>query len=268
MSKFSGKCDLYDHIMMMKQYASEANQNVLVSDELECFEAFKEATGGVIYQSQRVEVTEYNQNLICELCDYFHFHEPTTLRNGKKKYRYVYLGKEMSLKDINKAGVYINIPIHFNTLLDIIPYYPYIITCLISNNGKQHITISSKSYVETQRDEYITYGHMPCINYNQTLQEHYIEIVNRYFNPEGRKVTKTFKIKRDTDLENFKLWEALDYNWEIEVVRDRHSWIYSSPKIIDADNGIIDISKVWPGEKFDSITLIYVKKAERKLYLE
>ena len=271
MSKFSGKCDLYDHIMMQKQYQSETNPNVYVSDEMECFELFKKATGGVIYQDVKVTVSELNQELVSELCDYFHYHPvPKKSALGKQKFTYRYFGKEMSLKELNKRGVYVSIPIHFKTLLDIIPYYPYIITCAISNNGKQRITISSKSYVDMQAREHLTYGHLPCIDYKRFLQEHYIEVVTRYFNPEveGRKITKTFNIKPNSDLSNFRIYEALDTNWNIEVVRDKHSWIYSSPKIIDADKGIIDISQVWPNEQLTSITLTYVIKPQKKLYLE
>ena len=271
MSKFSGKCDLYDHIMMQKHYQSETNPNVYVSDEMECFELFKKATGGVIYQDVKLIVSELNQELVSELCDYFHYHPvPKKSDRSKQKFIYRYFGKEMSLKELNKKGIYVSVPIHFKTLLDIIPYYPYLVTCAISNNGKQRITISSKSYVDTQAQEYLNYGHLPCIDYRKFLQEHYIEVVTRYFNPdaEGRRITKTFKIKSDSDLSNFRIWEALDENWDIEVVRDNHSWIYSSPRVVDADNGILDISQVWPNEKLDSITLTYVKKPEKKLYLE
>lgn len=269
MSKFSGKCDLYDHIMMMKNYPKEDNPNVLISDEMECFELFKEATGGVIYKGVNIQVNEYNQKLISELCEYFTFEAlPKASPRHKQRYVYKYFGQELTLKQLNKQGVYVAIPINFETLLDIIPYYPHIIVCAFSQDGKQRITISDKSFVDSQISDALKFGRFPYIDYKKELQKHYVDVVNRYFNPEGRKVTKTFQITPDLDLTHFELSESLDYNWDIEVVRDRHFWIYSSPKIIDVEKGIIDISKVWPGELIEQITLTYVRKPERKLYLE
>lgn len=269
MSKFSGKCDLYDHIMMMKHYPKADNPNILVSDEMECFELFKEVTNGVIYKGINIEVNEYNQKLVSELCEYFTFEElPKPSPRHKQRYVYKYFGEEMTLKQLNKRGVYIAIPIHFETLLDIIPYYPYIVVCAFCKDGKESITISSKSFVDSQIEDALKFGRLPYIDYKKELQNHYKEVVNRHFNPEGRKVTKTFSLTSGMDLTRFDLSEALDYNWDIEVLRDRHHWIYSSPKIIDAEKGIIDISKVWPGEEFDQITLTYVCKLDRKLYLE
>ena len=57
MSKFSGKCDLYDHIMMEKTYPDSKNPNILISNELECFEIFKKRTGGKLYQHLKIELT-------------------------------------------------------------------------------------------------------------------------------------------------------------------------------------------------------------------
>jgi hypothetical protein len=58
MSKFSGKCDLYDHVMMEKTYPDPNNKNILVSDELECFEIFKKRTGGILCQSRKVKLDD------------------------------------------------------------------------------------------------------------------------------------------------------------------------------------------------------------------
>lgn len=269
MSKFSGKCDLCDHIMMMKSHPKADNHNVLVSDEMECFELFKQATGGVIYKEIQIEVNEYNQKFISDLCDYFTFEPiPKISERHKQRYSYKYFGQEMTLKQLNKEGVHVAVPIHFETLLDIIPYYPHIVICAFCQDGKQQITISGKSFVDTQIEDALKFGRFPYVDYKKELQKHYIDVVTRYFNADSRKVTQTFQIAPEIDLTQFKLPEAIDYNWEIEVVRDRHSWIYSSPKIIDPEAGIIDISKVWPGEPIEQITLTYVRKPERKLYLE
>ena len=58
-----GKYDLYDHICMKKMYPSnpENPNGTLVSDIMECFDVFKEETGGVIHQWVKTEVNEFNQ---------------------------------------------------------------------------------------------------------------------------------------------------------------------------------------------------------------
>lgn len=182
MSKFSGKCDLYDHIMMMKQYPHPNNPNILVSDELECFELFKEATNGVIYKSINVQVNQHNQEIISKMCPYFNFEPlPRPSRRHKQRYMYKYFGKDTTLKELNKTGISIDMPIYFDSLLDIIPYYPYIITCAFCTDGKQHIILSNKSFVDSRIEDGLKYGHFPYVDYKKELQKHYIEVVHRYF---------------------------------------------------------------------------------------
>ena len=56
MSRFSGKCDLFDHMCMEKHRTKDGSDkkedlekaSVLYSDPVECFEIFKKKTGGVL----------------------------------------------------------------------------------------------------------------------------------------------------------------------------------------------------------------------------
>lgn len=181
MSKFSGKCDLYDHMMMKKLTPSVDNPNLLVSDEYECFNIFKERTGGVIYQSKQVQVTEYNKELIAEYCPYFSY-EIVKL-NGKKKSRckYKLFDKISTLKEINQnGGVFVNIPIYFESIFDLIPYYPYIVSSSCSTNDSEHIVISNQSYPESRLNEMLANGYLPCIDYKKILQNHYIDVFKSY----------------------------------------------------------------------------------------
>lgn len=190
MSKFSGKCDLYDHMMMKKLTPSIDNPNLLVSDELECFEEFKKRTKGILYQHHKIIVTEQNQNFVKDHCDAFIINTHTItkpdkrLKEGQKiceYYSYEYYGKHyQTLKELNKHGVYITTEIKFTTLLDLIPYYPYIISSSCSTNDTEHIIISNQSYPESRLNEMLANSYLPCIDYKKILQNHYIDIFKSY----------------------------------------------------------------------------------------
>ena len=191
MSCFSGKCDLYDHMMMEKMYPKKDNPNILESDEFECFEIFKKRTNGIIYQHKKVEVTELNQHFIESKCNFLELilHEEiipdARCKEGirlKSWYTYKYANVEYkNLKELNKKGVYVSLPIKFDTILDLIPYYPYIISCCASSPEGETIYISKKSYIDEQIDSYLKTGRsLDFLNhYKKELQNHYIEIVKR-----------------------------------------------------------------------------------------
>ena len=120
MSRWSGKCDLYDTIMMLHHRTKDGSDkkedldkaSVLYSDELECFNEFKEKTGGVIHQHQKIKVTLLNQELVEKKCKSFkiikHTKEVEDKRFKETKrtdtyYTYEYWGKEYKdLKELNK----------------------------------------------------------------------------------------------------------------------------------------------------------------------
>lgn len=196
MSKFSGKCDLYDHIMMEKTYPDPNNKNILISDELECFEIFKKRTGGILRQSHKVKLDNWN-------IDYWinYYANPERLskeahttikedkrcKNGKREvttYTYTYLGtKYNSLRDLNDNGFYGTIEIKFNTLLDLLPYYPYIITMMCSDQEQETIYISNSSYVDMYMNDVVNYSE-PSFRmieiYRETLKKHYIKVITEY----------------------------------------------------------------------------------------
>lgn len=183
MSRFSGKYDLYDYMIMHGKS----------DDELECFECFKESTQGKLYQPVLIKLTSYNIDNEIKLCNnenilrkdtWFEEVPDNRFKCGYRqvqKNKYYFYNEEMTLDEINKRKYYGLRTIHFNTLLDLIPYYPYLIIVATANNVTC-IEISSKNYVDVQEDEMREYGHSPSFldYYRSKLQEHYIEVVNKY----------------------------------------------------------------------------------------
>ena len=193
MSQFSGKSDLADTIFMQKMYPIYPNNpnSALTSDEMECFNIFKEKTGGKIHQHFKLELTPQNVQHEIEqvnnpnLFALKRIYEPHPNGGFTDREIYVYWGKEFkSLKELNKKGYYATRTIYFDTLLDIIPYYPYIVSFMSGGeDGKLFIVISGQSYVDHQEEEARKYGYNNEMTkyYRTKLQEHYIEVVNKYF---------------------------------------------------------------------------------------
>jgi hypothetical protein len=192
MSRFSGKSDLADIILTQKMYpVYPGNLNSpLTSDEMECFNIFKEKTKGVIHQHFKLELNEMNIDKEIEIVN-----SPRMLSkkeipwgDGKehrtKKYVYIYWGKEYnSLKELNKKGYYSTKKIKFDTLLDIIPYYPHIVSFMSSDSQTMFVVISGESYVDYQYEEFRKFGSESSMYdfYRKELQNHYVEVVNTYF---------------------------------------------------------------------------------------
>lgn len=174
MSEFSGRCDLFDHISMEKMYPSSNNQNVLISDEMECFKIFKEKTKGVIYQYKTVSLSKKNIKFFLENDKNLYF-------DGEK---YHYFSREFkTLKSLNNYGYRFKKEIYFETLLDLIPYYPYVIAMGAFCEGNEYVVISEKSEIEMREESNLEYGIISdSLNYfRKELQNHYIEVVNKYF---------------------------------------------------------------------------------------
>lgn len=205
-SVYSGKCDLFDWMGgLAGWYDKDGNPvefgtegvGVYYSDEYQDFLEFKKQTDGVIHQHKKIKVDEFNQDFIAKHCSQFEVIEhksqvqdkrlKNTLRE-KTTYTYKYWGKEYTLKELNKHGVYITIDIHFDTILDLIPYYPYIVMCGSHYDGKSYIVISNEPFPVEERDDHYKCGYDSKMweYYNKKLQEHYIEIVLKYFNGEEK----------------------------------------------------------------------------------
>ncbi len=266
MSIFSGKCDLADHINgIAGWYDKDGNpvkmgegHGAYYGDEYRDFLEFKRRTGGVMYQHQKVKVTEWNQDEIAKkIPDQFKIikHEAIVEdkrhKSGKRSdisYTYEYWGKEYkTLKELNKHGVFVTIDIHFDTILDLIPYYPYIICASCYNDGKETVFISKESFVIEERDEHFENGHFSDFwqHYIKRLQEHYFEVCRDYLCYKLEERTKIVPIDLDhmecpveprtADYTMF-VDDEIDCNHKIEFIWDDgmiHSH-WTSPKMESA----------------------------------
>jgi len=284
MSIYSGKYDLADHIAGQGGWFNKEGKPVefgdkdtyvFCSDEYRDFLAFKKKTGGVIHQHIKVEVTPWNLDFIKEHCkdfDYIKNVEKVPDNRTKEGYRekttftYYYWKQEHNdLKKLNKQGVYITLDIHFNTILDLIPYYPYLVgVCYTDNDGRQVVYISNQSFVIKERNEMLRGGFEDLWEYyNKKLQDHYREVVLRYFNPEGREHIEelTFDENRQS-----KVSKPIDENFDVEWDTNKPHW--TSPKVIDYDKGIIEMSE----EDYNyylgkTMKVKYVEKKEHEVHL-
>lgn len=190
MSRFSGKCDLYDHIMMEKMYDKGGYFD---SDELECFKIFKEKTGGKLYQHRKVNVNFYNQEELAKQNEHFSIIEQKNKISDKRTklgyrektaYTYNYFGTEYkTLEALNKnGGVFVTIELPFENIFDLIPYYPYLTSVCACNEGKETIYITTESFVESELQDHLNYS---CSSnaynyYCKELQQHYVELIEKY----------------------------------------------------------------------------------------
>jgi hypothetical protein len=296
MSQFSGKCDLFDTLMMQKHRTKTGSDDkkdleearVLYSDELECFTIFKNKTGGILHQHQFVKIDEYNQDEVAKrsngnfqvLSQKITYTTKTGLLKEKTIYTYKYYNKEYnSLKELNKHGVYIVRDIHFDTLLDLIPYYPYIVTCMYSDSNSLVVFISNESYVISSRNSMWQAGNFSNFweVYAKNLQNHYLEVCQRYFLPEYENRIQTVDIKDITpyDTENYIMTveEPIDYMHESYFVFDGDSQSYwSSPKYLDEHHFLISAQNIEfylkEAIKNNTVHIKYVKAMSFPLYLD
>ena len=294
MSYLSGKCDLYDHLSMMKYRDKDGNEvhfgdNVPVyySDLWECYRLFKHRTDGKLYQHVKVEhIDSYVAPFIktnCKEFDYIKHEEKVLDKRTKDGYRintyytYIYYGKEYSEKEINKKGVYITKTITFDTLLELLPYLPYIVCSSCAINGKEIIYISSNSYVDEHETTCYKNGFSSNMApyYRKQLAQLYLDVCKRYY---------TYKLEERTcvepiDFSNLKKEEnyyvmhtqnnidgehPLLFIWEDEKSHTH----YSSPKLIKDNQVALSIPDVELYLKDKKVSLEYIKETEFPLYLD
>lgn len=288
MSIYSGKCDLYDHIAGLGGWYnkdgkpvkfSDPDVHVFYSDEYRDFLEFKKRTNGTMYQHKKVKITEWNQDEVAKKNDCFKVIEhkeivtDKRLKEGQKEkitYTYEYFGREYkSLKEINKHGVYVTMEIHFETLLDLIPYYPYLVSMSASSDGRETVYLSQESFVDSERDEHYEHGFFSEYweHYKRDLQDHYRDIVLTYFNPEGRQHVEI--ITFDENRRGYTS-KPIDTNfrvmWDFGEGPAKNHW--TSPKVINAETGEIEISE----EDYNSYlghtaSVYYVETKEYELKL-
>lgn len=157
MSRFSGKCDIYDLI-----YSSCRSNDWEMKKT--AFEIFKEETGGKLYQNLTVELNAWNLDKEIE-----YINRPEYLskeveviqvpdkrcKSGfktKEKVFVKYLGELIPLESKPKICVYK--VIYFEDMIDLVPYYPYIVSSYgrYVKNGKIvcRVTISKESYLDNK----------------------------------------------------------------------------------------------------------------------
>lgn len=287
MSIYSGKCDLCDHIMgTAGWYDKDGNpvkmgegSGAYYSDEYRDFLEFKKRTGGVLHQHKVLTVTPWNHDEAMKLCPELEVieHKRTVpdkrQKSGQREevyYTYKYWGKEYTLKELNKRKVYVTIDIHFDTLLDLIPYYPYIVSMACSNDGKQTVYISNQSFVDEEVDDHLEHGWYSDFwqHYKKKLQEHYQEIVLRYYNPAGREHIEEVEFNEDRV---GKVSKPIDENFKPEwrEQSDTVKYHWTSPKVINAEDGLIQISKEDYEHYIGKKALVYyVEAKEHRLNLD
>ena len=236
----------------------------------------KKRTNGVIHQHVKVKVDEWNQDYVKSRCKAFDFTKHTKsindkrCKSGKKEnyyYKYTYYGKEYNLKELNKHGVHITKDIHFNTILDLIPYFPYIVTASVYNGDTYIVVISSENYVEKCFKEHNwDLSDAMCDRYRKNLAKFTQEIVLNYLSDyKERTIEQDFKVEKENDKYIIHLEKPVDYNFETKLITNGEP-IWSSLKLID--DYTLDVSKTFFDiDKRPVVRIKYVYKGERKLWL-
>ena len=180
MSKFSGKCDLYDHVMMIGCKGTGENMT-----EMEKFELFKQRTGGKIYQNKKLILTTSNIDDEIKVIN-----NSEILRKEKINGRWIYFyyGKMFSsLKTLNNYGYYSKVELYIDSLIDLVPYYPYIIAASCSTSDNEYIVISNDSYPKQRLQEpwyklYSLENNSDILShYQDELRKELIRVVKEYY---------------------------------------------------------------------------------------
>ena len=155
------------------------------------------------------------------------------IKNGQREEKYLtytYYGKEYTLKELNKKGIWITIDIPFDTLLDLIPYYPYIVSMACGGT----VYISQQSFVDEELEDHLEGGWYSDFwqYYKKELQDHYQEVVLEYYNPTGREAVELLEFKQSEDGKYLATtsW-PIDKNFKISWQTNKSHW--TSPKIVD-----------------------------------
>jgi hypothetical protein len=143
-----------------------------------------------LHQERKVLVTESNLDDICKINIQLSYSNHTIEKQNAKgeikevlQKSYRYWDKEYdSLKKLNKHGVYVMIDIPFETIFDLIPYYPYVIACHYWSKEKEMVILAHDSFVDETIDERLASGwfNEDSISfqwhYKQELAEHTHEV--------------------------------------------------------------------------------------------
>ena len=285
MSHISGVYDLLDHISGLGGWYDQDGKLVkfgqegvrcYYSDIMQDFEEFKRRTKGIIHQHVKVKVDEWNQYYVKAHCDEFDFVKHVKYVDDKRfkgskreKYYYVYTyyGKEYTLKQLNQHGVYITKDIHFKTILDLLPYFPYVVSCATCSHGQESIYLANRSEVEDNfREHHWDGAENMCDHYRHNLSELAKNIVLTYMSDyKERTIKQDFKVEKENDKYVVHLEKPVDYNFEIKLITNGEA-IWSSPKQID--DYTLDVTHTFFDiDKRSAVKIKYVYKGERKIWL-
>jgi len=277
MSIYSGKCDLADHISGMGGWFDKDGKpvkigdpkvHVLYSDEWLDFLAFKKATGGVMHQHKKITLTPWNNEDVKKLCPNFDYQEHTRIvpdkrqKSGQREEKYLtytYWDKEYTLKELNKKGIWITIDIHFNTLLDLIPYYPYIVSMCAHSDGKEVIYISQQSFVDEEIDDHLEHGWYSDFwqHYKKKLQDHYRDVVLEHYNSTGRIVEEELHFFEVGGRYMAYTKDPIDDGFDVEWVTTKSHW--TTPKVLN-ETTIEMYKQDFESYLGDTVKVRYVKR--------
>ena len=157
MSQFSPRCDLWDHVFSIGCKGTTDEMS-----DTEKFEIFKKRTNGIIHMSLPYRLSDFNIEEEVERVNddrVLSFREETKMvsdkrcKNGYREKRtrtYIYRGQEY--KKLSEIQYYATIDIHFDEILDLVPFFGCVTSFLVSDKDGEYVCISPKSYLENLRD--------------------------------------------------------------------------------------------------------------------
>lgn len=168
MSKFSGKCDFYDHIFMRTDR----------ENEIDAFNEFKDKTGGIIH----IQTPLIFKNKTDVLKEIERLNDPGKLRYDEDKKLFVYYGREFkSAAALNKVGYNYLRDIKFEDPIDLIQYYPYLISMSCCSKDTEFVVLSSEPYPVSQYKENKCFTDRSLKWYNDALKAEFIRVVKTYY---------------------------------------------------------------------------------------
>ena len=187
MSRFTGRCDLYDHIYLIGQNGKTKK---------ECFEEFKKATGGKMRQIIYIKLTPWNiekeaeRNPFLKVNTFVKEVPDKRTKTGTRtvtSHTYEYCGKiYKDLDELNKNHNYSTYKtIEFEDMLDLIPYYGYCIASMACSRDplSQSVTLAAVSEIEEREKSWMANGFetQDMLNsFRDEIRAEYIDIIKNY----------------------------------------------------------------------------------------
>lgn len=183
MSRFTGRCDLYDHIYAIGQSGKTKE---------ECFEEFKKATGGKMTQIYEIELTRWNvereaeHNPFLKINTFVEEVPDKRTKTGKRTvttHTYEYCSKTFgSLEELNKYGYVTRKTIEFEDMLDLIPYYGYCIASMACSKDplSQTVCLAAVSEIDSRERSWMENGFetRDMLNdFRDQIRQEYIDII-------------------------------------------------------------------------------------------